>query len=100
MTPFAACCTPDTNVGAAFELLWSHDCGMLPVTNKDNQVIGLVTDRDICIAMGTRSRLAGELTIGEDSVTNIFTCRPDDEIHEALATMAEKRVRRLPVKTK
>ena len=53
------------------------DCGMLPVTNKDNQLIGVVTDRDICIAMGTRGRLAGEPTMGEVAVTNVFTCRPD-----------------------
>jgi CBS domain-containing protein len=97
MTRSAVCCTSNTNFGAAVELLWSHDCGMLPVTNNDNQLVGVVTDRDICIAMGTRNRLPGDLTIGEVAVTNVFKCRPDDEIHEALATMAEKHVRRLPV---
>ena len=97
MTPSAVCCKPDTNVGAAVELLWSHNCGMLPVVGGDNRLIGIVTDRDICIAIGTRNRLPGELTVGEIALSQVFTCRPDDEIHEALGTMAEKQVRRLPV---
>jgi CBS-domain-containing membrane protein len=49
-------------VGTAVELLWCHNCGMLPVTNKENKLIGVITDRDICIAVGTRNRLPSELT--------------------------------------
>jgi CBS domain-containing protein len=97
MTPSAFCCKPDTNIGAAVELLWSHNCGMLPVVGKDGKLIGIVTDRDICIAMGTRNRLPVDLTVGEIATKQVFTCKPDDEIHEAMGTMAEKQVRRLPV---
>lgn len=70
---------------------------MLPVVGNDRKLLGVVTDRDICIAMGTRNRLARELTVGEIATQKVFTCKPDDEIHEALQTMAEKQVRRLPV---
>jgi CBS domain-containing protein len=97
MSPSAVCGKPETNIGAAVELLWSHNCGMLPVVGADNRLIGIVTDRDICIAMGTRNRLPGELTVGEIAIRPVFTCKPEDEIHEALSTMAEKQVRRLPV---
>ena len=97
MTGPAVCCNPGTNVGAAVELLWCHNCGMLPVVGPDNRLMGVVTDRDICIAMGTCNRLPGEVTIGEIATTNVFACKPDDEIHEALSTMAEEQVRRLPV---
>jgi signal-transduction protein with cAMP-binding, CBS, and nucleotidyltransferase domain len=47
-------------------------------------------------SLGTRNRLAGEVTIGEIATKNVVTCKPEDEIHEALHTMAEKQVR-LPV---
>lgn len=97
MTPSAVCSKPETNVGAAVELLWSHSCGMLPVVGRDHRLVGVVTDRDICIALGTRNRLPGDLTIGEIAIAPVFTCKPEDEIHEALGTMAEKQVRRLPV---
>jgi CBS domain-containing protein len=97
MTRRAVCCSPETNVGAAVELLWGYDCGMLPIVGPDGKLAGIVTDRDICIAMGTRNCLPGDLTVGEIATAKVFTCRPEDEIHEALATMAERRVRRLPV---
>lgn len=97
MTQSAVCCSPDTNVGAAVELMWVHNCGMLPVVGTDRRLFGIVTDRDICIAMGTRNRLAGELTVGEIATRDVFTCKPDDEIHEAMDTMASKQIRRLPV---
>jgi len=97
MTQSAVCCSPDTNVGAAVELMWVHNCGMLPVVGVGTGLFGIVTDRDICIAMGTRNRLAGELTVGEIATRIVFTCKPDDEIHEALSTMANNQVRRLPV---
>lgn len=97
MTQSAVCCNADTNVGSAVELMWVHNCGMLPVVGADKKLFGVVTDRDICIAMGTRNRLAGELTAGEVATRNASTCKPEDEIHEALNTMANKHVRRLPV---
>jgi CBS domain-containing protein len=97
MTQSAVSCSPDTNVGAAVELLWVNNCGMLPVIGDDRKIQGVVTDRDIAIAMGTRNRLPGEITVGEIATKKVLTCKPEDEIHEALQTMAEKQVRRLPV---
>lgn len=91
------CCTADANVGIAVELMWEYDCGMLPVVGSENKLTGIVTDRDICIAMGTRNRLPGNLTVGEVATRPVFTCAADDEIHEAMSTMAERQVRRLPV---
>jgi CBS domain-containing protein len=97
MSQSAVCCTPKTNVGVAVELMWVRSCGMLPVVGPDQKLVGIVTDRDICIAMGTRNRLPGELSVGEIATQDVFTCEPDDEIHQALQTMASKHVRRLPV---
>jgi CBS domain-containing protein len=97
MTQAAVCCRPDSNLGIAVELLWIHNYGMLPVVDKNKKLTGVVTDRDICIALGTRNRLAGNLTVGEVATARVFTCKGDDDIHEALGTMADHQVRRLPV---
>jgi len=70
---------------------------MSPVVGNSGKVEGVVADRDICIAMGTRNRLAGDLTVAEIAIKSVITCKPEDEIHETLHTMAEKHVRRLPV---
>jgi len=97
MTQTAVCCSPSTDIGAAVELLWVRNCGMLPVVDSNQKVVGVITDRDICIALGTRNRPAGALTVGEISTKDVFTCKAEDEVHEALDTMAGKHVRRLPV---
>jgi CBS domain-containing protein len=97
MTQAVVGCTAGANVGEAVELMWVHNCGMLPVVGAGGKLEGVVTDRDISIAMGTRNRVAGDLTVGEIATKNVVTCHPDDEIHEALQTMADKQVRRLPV---
>lgn len=97
MTQSALCCGADTNVGTAVEFMWNRNCGMLPVVDANHKLTGVVTDRDICIALATRNLLPGNLTVGEIATKSAYSCKPDDEIHEALDTMAQKQVRRLPV---
>jgi CBS domain-containing protein len=94
-TPYT--CPKNANLGEATELMWRGNCGFLPVTDADGKVGGVITDRDICIALGTRSKPAGEVTVGEVSEGKLFACAPEDEIHVALLTMREGKVRRLPV---
>ena len=77
--------------------MWENNCGLLPVVGGDGKLIGVVTDRDICIGMGTKNLVAGDLTIGEIATKKVYTCKPDDEIHEALQTIANNHLRRLPV---
>lgn len=97
MTGSPVYCTAKTNLGEAAALMWSRDCGILPVVDAEHKVIGVVTDRDMFLALGTRNRLAGELAVGEVAPAKPFLCTADDEIHSALDTMARHKVRRLPV---
>ena len=90
MTEAAVCCNANTNVGAAVELLWANNCGMLPVVGNDGKIQGVVTDRDIAIAMGTKNRLPGEIAVGEIATKKAVTCKPEDEIHQS-ADQAESR---------
>lgn len=100
MTVNPSYCHPATNLGSATELMWKANCGFLPVADADGKVVGVVTDRDICIALGTRSRLAGEVTVAELMTGAIAVCRPSDDIKLALETMRDAKVRRLPVVTR
>ena len=95
-TPYT--CRRETNLGEAAELMWRGNCGFLPMTGPDGKVCGVITDRDICIALGTRNKIAGNAVAGEVSPEGrLFACSPEDEIHLALLTMREGKVRRLPV---
>ena len=97
MTATPASCDSKANLGTAAEILWNRNCGILPVVDTNGKVIGVVTDRDLCIALGTRNRLPGEITVGQVASNKVLTCKPDDDIREALNTMAQGKVRRLPV---
>lgn len=90
-------CQLDTNLGSATELMWVGNCGFLPVMGTNGKLVGVVTDRDICIALGTRNRLAAEVTVAEVMSNRLFACSPDDDVHIALQTMKEGGIRRLPV---
>jgi CBS domain-containing protein len=94
-TPYT--CRKETNLGEAAELMWKGSCGFLPIVGADGKVCGVITDRDICMALATRNKLAGDVTVGEVSQGRLYACSPEDEIHVALLTMRDGKVRRLPV---
>ena len=97
MTTNAITCSPDTNLAKAAGLMWDYDCGLLPVTDSDGKVIGLITDRDICIAVGTRQRLASDIPVGEVMSGRVHACAPQDTVQDVLRRMRAAKVRRLPV---
>lgn len=97
MTPNLEVCRPDSTLTDAAMRMWHNDCGALPVTDGNNRVVGMITDRDICIGLATRHRSPDETCVGDVMSTNVCACGPEDEIHTAMDKMAEAKVRRLPV---
>jgi CBS domain-containing protein len=88
--------TVTTTAAEAAALMLDGDCGILPVLD-DGKLMGVVTDRDLFIALATRNVRASELTLGEVAGRTLHTCEPDDNVQDALRTMQRFRVRRLPV---
>ena len=86
----------NTTLAAAAQLLWGADCGMLPVVDG-GKLVGVVTDRDMYVALATRNKPASQLTVGDVVTEKVWACGPEDDVHAALDTMASQRVRRLPV---
>jgi CBS domain-containing protein len=97
MTAKPLSCTTTTNLAAAVKLMWDGDCGVIPVTDESGKVVGMITDRDICIALATRNVQASQLTAGEVVSGTVHRCRPEDDVLAALQVMKDRRVRRLPV---
>ena len=103
MTKYCVSCGPDTTLAAAVELMRQNACGFLPVVGEGGNVIGVVTDRDICIALGTGNQKPSLVRVKDVILPKqyifprLFTCTPDDDIHCALKTMRTERLRRIPV---
>lgn len=95
MTSAPVVVAPDTTLAKAAALMLEADCGILPVIDHD-RLTGVVTDRDLFIALGTRNVLASALTVGEVARHDVWTCAPDDDVQVALDIMSQRRIRRLP----
>lgn len=97
MTENPKACTLTDNLAEVARLMWEADCGIVPVVAEGGKVVGLITDRDICMAAMTKGQNVSNIA-AEDVVSGkVFTCKADDDIHSALDTMRENKVRRLPV---
>ncbi len=103
MKKHAAFCRLDTSLAGAVEIMWKNACGFLPVIGEGGNVVGVITDRDVCIALGTMDKKASEVLVQDVMLPKnltcpkLFTCTADDEIHCALKTMRAEKIRRLPV---
>jgi CBS domain-containing protein len=97
MTTGVQTCGPDTSLPQAVRLMRETRCGFLPVVDWRSSVAGVVTDRDICMALVNSARKPINITVREVMEHTVHTCAPGDDLQAALATMKRYRVRRLPV---
>lgn len=97
MTRDVKTCTPFTTLGTAAQIMWDHDCGCVPVIDQESRVIGMLTDRDICMAAYLQGQPLNALPVTGAMSKQVFSCKPDDDLALAEQTMREKQVRRLPV---
>jgi CBS domain-containing protein len=98
MTRSVATCYARETLNDAARIMWERDCGVVPiVSDADRRVVGVITDRDICIAAYTQGRPLVQIRIGEVMSPRITTCRADDEISAVEQSMQQAQVHRLPV---
>jgi CBS domain-containing protein len=100
MTEQVKTCSPDTNLAEAAAMMWENDCVLIPVVGDGGKAIGVITDRDIAIAVGTRNKIASDVPVKEVMSTTLYTASPEDDIHTALKLMRKEELNRLPVVNK
>ncbi len=97
MTRSPRTCRGSDSLVSAAKVLWDHDCGAVPVVDDVGRPIGIVTDRDCCMAVYTRGLRLDEIPVAAAMARTLFTVRADEPVTSAMATMQHKQVRRLPV---
>jgi len=90
-------CRGDQPLQAAAQIMWEHDCGIVPVVDDDGKVIGVITDRDICMAALFQHHRLSEIAISKAMAQDVATCRPGDQVIDAEHLMSLRQVHRLPV---
>lgn len=97
MTRDVRVCHADESLARAAELMWEHDCGIVPVVDEARRVQGVVTDRDVCMAALHNGRPLHELLVTQAMARKPVIVAEGDDVTEAHELMRRARVRRLPV---
>ena len=91
------CVGENDSVLDAAKRLSELDVGSMPICGEDDRLKGMITDRDIVVKVLAQGKDPAKVTAGELGDGKPVTIGADDSVDEALQTMAEKKVRRLPV---
>jgi CBS domain-containing protein len=97
MSRNVATCSPDDRLDVPAKLMWDLDIGCVVVINSGRRVVGILTDRDVCMATYTQGKAPQHVFVRETMAHEVFSCLPDDSLAEAEEIMRRHRVRRLPV---
>jgi len=97
MTGGAECIGENDTIADAAKRLAELDVGALPICGEDNRLKGMLTDRDIVLKVVAKGKDPSATRAGELAEGKPVTIGADDSVDEALQTMAEHKVRRLPV---
>ena len=97
MTTNVRKCFMSDSLATAAQLMWDHDCGCVPVLNEHAQLVGMLTDRDICMAALFQGVPISGVKVSAVMSRQLFDCTSDDDLSVAEGIMRDKKVRRLPV---
>lgn len=99
MTLEPSCCTPGCSAQTAAEQMRQWSMGVLPVVEsmETRRIVGVVTDRDLCLAVVAGGRDPARTTVGECMTRETVCCAAGEPVARALEAMRDHHIRRLPV---
>lgn len=97
MTRRVVAARADTDLSHVARLMWDNDCGCVPVVDAEDRVVGILTDRDLCMSANFSGRALRELRAGGCMANQVVTCRASDAPAAVAKLMGASRIRRVPV---
>jgi CBS domain-containing protein len=97
MTANPACCKPETPLDQVARLMVQHDCGEIPVIDAAEQVVGVVTDRDIVVRVVADSKNPSAYAAETCMSQLVVTVPAEATLKTVLSTMEKHQIRRVPV---
>lgn len=96
MTKDVASLTPTDTVEQAAQLMSQYNVGSIPVC-RNQQIVGIVTDRDVAIRSAAQGESIKSQKISDIMTTNPVVCDSNTDIKDAARIMSERQIRRLPI---
>jgi len=77
--------------------MWEGDCGAIPVVDGEGRLVGMVTDRDVCMAAYTRGQALWQIPVSVAMANQVSRVNESDRIEVAADVMRSAHVHRVPV---
>jgi len=90
-------CPVDSTADVPARLMWEFDCGVIPMTDQEGRLAGIITDRDVCMAALTQNKPLGDIQAASAMAKNVAACRPDDSVEAVETAMRANQIRRIPI---
>jgi CBS domain-containing protein len=99
MTKDPRCCLPWDSAAKAASIMREEHAGVVPVIESEQcrRVIGVVTDRDLCMNVVAEGRDPHETKVDACMTSKVVTCSPNDSVERVTELMRENQIRRVPV---
>jgi CBS domain-containing protein len=91
------CCHPEETLDEVIRRFWDSDCSTLPVVDRARGLLGILSERDVCLSLHLDDARPSQLKVADAMRPLHLSCRPDTEADTALGTMKRMGVRFLPV---
>lgn len=90
-------CRPESTVRDCAKLMNEHHVGCIPVCDSNNNIVGLITDRDIVLRTIACDKDTNHTKVSDIMTCGVHCCSPQTEVKEAENLMKENQIRRIPV---
>lgn len=99
MTRNPETCKMEDSITRCLGIMRDENCGAVPIVDSEKRIQGIITDRDIALCLLEEHAKAPDELKVRDCLrsTRIITCKPEDDLHEAIRLMEQNQIRRLPV---
>lgn len=97
MTPNPASCFPEQTMYDAVRLMDREDCGVVPIVNAEQQCVGIITDRDICLRIVLDHHDPFDTPLSRVMNVDVISASVQDPVDAIMDKMARSRVRRMPI---
>jgi CBS-domain-containing membrane protein len=97
MTRDVRACEIQDSLNAAARIMWDHDCGCVPVVDAHGKLVGIVTDRDICMAAYTQGVPLEAIPVERVMSPKVISCARGDDLDTAHRLMRTHEIHRIPV---
>jgi CBS domain-containing protein len=97
MTTEPSCCTAAATLDQVAKLMVQNDCGEIPVVDRAEKLIGVITDRDIVCRVVAKGKNPSAVTAAECMSEPVVVVNEDTTLDDVMSVMEENQIRRVPV---